>query len=130
MAVGANRYPDPGLLCLRDWALEADDLRWFVEQWLSHPARCDDPQVSSRHTDLTGLPPTLLATAEHDPLRDEGDALAQQMRDPAVRCSMYLTAGWSANRQHRRARHLIRAVLITGDEVGVSLRRFRATSPG
>jgi acetyl esterase len=66
------------------WGLEADDLRWFVEQWLPDPDRCDDPQVSPAHADLTGLPPTLLATAEHDPLRDEGNALAQQLRDVGV----------------------------------------------
>jgi len=66
------------------WGLEADDLRWFVEQWLPAPDRCDDPQLSPRHANLTGLPPTLLATAEHDPLRDEGHALAQQLRDVGV----------------------------------------------
>jgi acetyl esterase len=66
------------------WGLEADDLRWFVEQWLPDPDRCDDPQVSPAHADLAGLPPTLLATAEHDPLRDEGNALAQQLRDVGV----------------------------------------------
>ena len=66
------------------WGLETDDLRWFVEQWLPFPDRCDDPQVSPAHADLTGLPPTLLATAEHDPLRDEGNALVQQLRDVGV----------------------------------------------
>ena len=66
------------------WGLEADDLRWFVEQWLPDPERRDDPQVSPRHADLTGLPLTVLATAEHDPLRDEGNALAQQLREVGV----------------------------------------------
>jgi len=39
------------------------------------------PQVSPRRADLTCLPPTLIATAEHDPLRDEGNALARRLRD-------------------------------------------------
>ena len=77
------------------WGLEADDLRWFVEQWLPAPDWCDDPQVSPAHADLTGLPPTLLATAQHDPLRDEGNALAQPLRDVGARCSTHRTAGWS-----------------------------------
>ena len=68
----------------RGWGFETDDLRWFVEQWLPDPDRRDDPQVSPAHADLTGLPPTLLATAEHDPLRDEGNALAQQLHDVGV----------------------------------------------
>jgi acetyl esterase len=85
-------YPNADMTLLGDsvaqeghgWGLEADDLRWFVEQWLPDPDRCNDPQVSPAHADLTGLPPTLLATAEHDPLRDEGNALAQQLRDVGV----------------------------------------------
>jgi acetyl esterase len=58
------------------WGLETDDLRWFVEQWIPDPARRADPAVSPVHADLSGLPPAMIATAEHDPLRDEGRALA------------------------------------------------------
>ncbi|HEY2241670.1 MAG TPA: alpha/beta hydrolase [Streptosporangiaceae bacterium] len=61
------------------WGLETDDLRWFVEQWVPDPARRADPAVSPRHADLTGLPPAVVATAEHDPLRDEGEELARQL---------------------------------------------------
>lgn len=63
------------------WGLEADDLRWFVEQWVPDPRRRADPRLSPLHADLTGLPPTVIATAEHDPLRDEGAKLAHMLRD-------------------------------------------------
>jgi len=66
------------------WGLEAEDLCWFVEQWVPDPDCRNDPIVSPRHADLAALPPTVLATAEHDPLRDEGDALVRQLREGNV----------------------------------------------
>jgi acetyl esterase len=76
---GASRSPEG-----QGFGLDADDLRWLVEQWLPDPDRSDDPELSPAHADLTGLPATLLATAEHDPLRDEGEALARRLRDMGV----------------------------------------------
>src|ERR1700761_274759 len=61
------------------WGLEADDLRWFMEQWVPDPARRADPAVSPLAADLNGLPPAVIATAGHDPLHDEGEALARQL---------------------------------------------------
>jgi len=66
------------------WGLDADELRWFVEQWVPDAARRSDPSVNPRHARLAGLPPTIIATAEHDPLRDEGDDLAGQLRAAGV----------------------------------------------
>ena len=68
----------------RGWGLEADDLRWAVRQWVPDPGLRADPRVSPVHADLAGLPPALVATAERDPLRDEGDALSRRMHEARV----------------------------------------------
>jgi acetyl esterase len=66
------------------WGLEADDVRWSVAQWIPDPARRADAELSPVHAELAGLPPTVIATAEHDPLRDEGRTLARLMRGAGV----------------------------------------------
>jgi acetyl esterase len=37
------------------WGLAADDLRWFVQQWVPDPARRTDPTVSPLHAEVSGL---------------------------------------------------------------------------
>jgi acetyl esterase len=66
------------------WGLDGSDLAWFVQAWVPDEARRRDGRVSPLHADLAGVPPTILTTAEHDPLRDEGRALAERMRAAGV----------------------------------------------
>lgn len=60
--------------------LESGDMRWFLEQYLPTPAdRADALASPLSATDLTGLPPAVVAVAGYDPLRDEGIAYAERL---------------------------------------------------
>ena len=66
------------------WGLESEDLHWFIEQWVPDARLRANAAVSPLSADLRGLPPTLLATVLHDPLRDEGRALAARLKEAGV----------------------------------------------
>lgn len=67
------------------YGLTADDVRWFAEQWVPDPALWGDGRVSALHAaDLRGLPPAVVVTCEHDPLRDQGEAYARRLREAGV----------------------------------------------
>jgi acetyl esterase len=67
------------------WGLSADDVAWGAELWVPDPAMRAHPKVSPLHaTDLSGLPVAVIVTAEHDPLRDEGDLYAARLAAAGV----------------------------------------------
>ncbi len=66
------------------YGLEAESMRWYWSQYAS-AASPDDPDISPlRAPTLPSLPPTLVATAEYDVLRDEGLAYAEKLRGAGV----------------------------------------------
>ncbi|HEX7716097.1 MAG TPA: alpha/beta hydrolase [Marmoricola sp.] len=57
---------------------------WYWEQYVE-PDRRTDPDVAPLLSDRLGsLPPTLVVTAEHDPLRDEGEELVRRLAEDGV----------------------------------------------
>lgn len=64
--------------------LTAADLRWFYDQLLPEPSMWQAPEVDLLRADLTGFPPSVVATAEFDPLRDEGVAFLERLRSCGV----------------------------------------------
>jgi acetyl esterase len=64
----------------RGWLLDADVLRRWVATWLPDPGLRDSPLTNPLIANLEGLPPAVVVTAEHDPLRDEGDAYAARLQ--------------------------------------------------
>jgi acetyl esterase len=67
------------------WGLDVDRIQFFNAQWVPDQARWADPGVSPLYApDLAGLPPALIVSAEHDPLRDESEAYASRLRDAGV----------------------------------------------
>jgi acetyl esterase len=58
---------------------------WYWEQYAATPADLDHPDLAPLRSDrLHTLPPTLVVTAEHDPLRDEGEHLAAILAEQGV----------------------------------------------
>jgi acetyl esterase len=58
---------------------------WYWGHYLADPAHGANPLASPLLAgDLSGLPPALLITAEHDPLRDEAEQYADRLQQAGV----------------------------------------------
>jgi acetyl esterase len=62
--------------------LTRNGLRWFWMQYLSRVEDGASPYASPIQAgSLAGLPPAMVITAECDPIRDQGEAYAERLRD-------------------------------------------------
>ena len=89
----ADRYPS-----MREnaegYGLETAGLKPFNAFYLESGADPADPLVSPiKRQDLTGLPAALVITAEHDPLRDEGELYGRRLEEAGVPATVSRYAG-------------------------------------
>jgi acetyl esterase len=74
-------YGDPA----NQLMLTRDSMVWFWDHYAPDPVARANPEASPlRAADLSGLPPAVVLTAEHDVLRDEGEAYAERLRQAGV----------------------------------------------
>jgi acetyl esterase len=67
------------------YGLTYGSMRWYWDCYVPEAGLRSDPRVSPIHaTDLSGLAPALILTAEYDPLRDEGEAYAAALAAAGV----------------------------------------------
>lgn len=64
--------------------LTRDAMAWFFRHYFSGSSGPDWRAFPIQRTDLAGLPPALVITAEYDPLRDEGEDFALRLAQAGV----------------------------------------------
>jgi acetyl esterase len=87
------QYPSRTLFA-KGYHLELADLIQCVTTYLPENTDVSDPSVSPiRSATFAGLPPAVIATADLDPLRDEGRLYAERLREAGVPVQYLNTPG-------------------------------------
>lgn len=60
-------------------------LQWYWDQYVPSPVDREHPYAAPLSADLSGVPPAVIVTAGHDPLRDEGIAFGEALTGAGVR---------------------------------------------
>jgi acetyl esterase len=79
------------------YGLDRGDVEWFSTQWVPDRGRWRDPDVSPLYADPVGLPPAIIVTCEHDPLRDQGEAYAARLTGAGITVTLRREPGMVHN---------------------------------
>ncbi len=112
------------LACATGCGLTRDSMRWFWEQYLG-AARWDHLEAAPlRAPSLAGAAPALVMICQYDPLRDEGAAYAERLRQAGVPVELIEQQGM-IHGFFRQAAVIDRAILAY-DQCAAALRRALA----
>jgi acetyl esterase len=80
--------------CAEGYFLSRSEMAWYWEQYVERPDDREHPHVAPcRSSDLSGLPPAFIITAEYDVLRDEGEHYAALLKAAGVRVKVHRYEG-------------------------------------
>ena len=100
-------YTDPE----NELMLTRDSMIWFWDHYLPEYSRRSEPDASPIHCkNLLGLPPAVILTAEHDVLRDEGEAYARRLQEAQVPTDLKRYPG--------QAHGFFTTLMLPGSELG------------
>lgn len=68
-------------------------MKWFFDKYLNSPAEGKNPMISLVTANLKGLPRTTIVSAQYDPLRSEGETLADNLQKAGVEVKRKLYDG-------------------------------------
>lgn len=97
------------------------DLRYFMAQYLPEGLAADHPEVSPQRGITPGLPPTLLITAEFDPLRSDGERYGRDLLAAGVPVTYHCMHG------QIHAFHLLPALFPAAQKVNQIIQHFVET---
>ena len=76
------------------YLLDKEDIRWYFNQYIPKGVNPKDSAISPLwENNLVGLPPTLIITAEYDPLRSEAELYADKLIQAGVAVDYYCYEG-------------------------------------
>jgi acetyl esterase len=114
------------------FGLSATSMAWFINCYLPRAAdRALPDNAPLLVEDLSGLPPAVVATAEFDPLHDEGARYARRLGQAGVPVTWLAGDGLVHGfmRQHRESRAAARARQAFADAISAVLAAQRAPEP-
>jgi acetyl esterase len=82
-----HKFDYPSMIENADgYMLTTDAMKWYLKQYRRDEVDQNNPYaIPMRAQNLKNLPPTLIITAQYDPLRDEGEAFAKRLGDDGVK---------------------------------------------